>query len=197
MREESHLLFFLHRVTLGCLNLVVTVLVSEPVIRSCHHKQDVCWSCTGEQLGAPLVLLGVYSPFWFCALQNKALATTQQLLSFYVRKRGQKTWDWARCFIPIPILEMQLWICKTKGAAAPWKIVLFCSSNPGISVKYLALSNRICLSHQTLLVSFNVTKLNLSLAVASGRCCAADLSYAVHFFSADTIPAQRDRDKPV
>lgn len=48
-------------VALGCLNLVVTVLVSEPVIRSSHYKQDVCLSCAGEQLGVPFAVAWVYS----------------------------------------------------------------------------------------------------------------------------------------
>lgn len=63
--------FFVCAVTLGCLNLVVTVLVSELVIRSSHYKQDVCLSRAGEQLGVPFAVARVYSRSYFvCCKTN-------------------------------------------------------------------------------------------------------------------------------
>lgn len=57
---------------------MVTVLVSEPVIRSSHYKQDVCLSRAGEQLGVPFAFtLGVFLQL-FRVSQNKLLAVTQQ-----------------------------------------------------------------------------------------------------------------------
>lgn len=70
---------------------MVTVLVSEPVIRSRHYKQDVCQSRAGEQLGAPFAFArGLFPQLIFFCIANQIISNNTISDKFLHKKNIKK-----------------------------------------------------------------------------------------------------------